>query len=489
MRHANAWLLGRLFAIGAVVTLLVLPAGGTPVSDVPFRLGVAHSLWTGSAPLEGLPTTEPFVLRDRKGHPTPWFGIGQSLVLMPADVLATAGGARTPRQRFFIVEYLTFPIINGLVGAAAGAFLIAAGFSAYAAASGAIALTLCSTLLWHFQNNQENPLQFLLVLVALTGALRWMDTGSRRALALMGACLGFDLLIRIPNAVDVVLVSALPLFSARRRAYCRDWLVLAAPGIAAGVIIDRLYHFWRFGEWTTNYMQMSGEVARRLALPVPDGFPFSNTVWTGMAGPFVSLQKSIFLFDPLLAVALVAAVWHWRQLRSPVRALTVAAVAGTVLMAAGYARYYNWSGVSGWGDRFLTTWVWIGCLLAVPLLIELGVRKRAVAAMAALALSLQLCSIVFPSWLEEVQLDTEDVVVAGMITVPDGRFDHFIVGQRIRNIAAAATGAETFHAPVVPVLMPFRTLPPWAALLLRLAWLGAMVWVVISSVRLVRSVR
>lgn len=482
-------MLWRLFAIGAVVTLLVLPAGGSPVSDVPFRLGVAHSLWTGSPPLEGLSTTDPFVLRNRKGEPTPWFGIGQSLVLMPADMIATLAGARTPRQRFFVVEYLTFPIVNGLVVAAAGAFLIAAGFSAPAAAAGAIALALCSTLLWHFQNNQENPLQLLLVLVALTGALRWMDTGSRRWLAVMGACLGFDLLIRLPNAVDVLLVSTLPLISARRRVYPRDWLLFAAPGIAAGLLIDRLYHFWRFGEWTSNYMQMSGDLARRLALPVPDGFPFSNAFWTGMTGPFVSLQKSVFLFDPLLVVALVAAVWYWRRLRSPLRALTLAAIAGMLMMAAGYARYYNWSGISGWGDRFLTTWVWVACLVAVPMLIELGVRRRAIAAIAALAMSLQLCSIVFPSWLEEVQLDTEDVVVAGAITVPDGRFDHFIIGQRIRNIAAAATGAATFHAPVVPVLMPLRTLPPWAALLVRLAWLAAVLWVAIKSVRLVRRVR
>lgn len=484
----HARLLAKLFAIGAVVTLLVLPAGGTPVSDVPYRLGVAHSLWTGKPPLEGLATTDPFVLRDRKGRPTPWFGIGQSLVLMPGDIVATAAGARTPRARFFVVEYLTFPIVNGLVIAAAGALLLAAGFSAYAAVAGALSLLLGSTVLWHFQNNQENPLQFLLVLVALTGACRWVQGGGTRWLVVMGACLGFDVTIRLPNAVDVLLVSSIPFFSARRREYLRDWLRYAAPGIAAGLLIDRLYHFWRFGEWTTNYMAMSGELARRLALPVPEGFPFSNPFWVGMTGPFVSLQKSMFLFDPLLLIAIVVALWKWRALRTPVRLLSAASVAGILMMAAGYARYYNWSGVSGWGDRFLTTWVWIGCLLAVPMLIELGARKRAIAAIAAAAMTLQLCSIVFPSWLEEIQLDTEDVVVAGKITVPDGRFDHFVIGQRIRNIAAAASGDAAFHAPVVPVLMPLRTLPPWAALLTRLAWLAALVWVVTSSIRLVRQV-
>ena len=482
MRQPHAWLLGKLFAIGAVVTLLVLPGGATPVSDAPHRLGVAHSLLTGSPPLEGLQTTEPFVLRDRKGRPTPWFGVGQSLVLMPADAVATLAGARTPRQRFLVVEYLTFPVINGLVVAAAAAFLIAAGFTAYAAAAGAIALTLCSTLLWHFQNNQENPLQFLLVLVALTAALRWTESGSRRWLVLMGACLGFDLLIRLPNAVDVLIVSAIPLFSARRRAYLRDFVLFAAPAIAAGIAMDRVYHFARFGEWTTNYMQMFGELAARLAFPVPRGFPFSNPFWAGMAGPFVSLQKSVFLFDPLLIVVLAATVWQWRRLRAPVRVLAIAALAGIVMTAAGYARFYNWSGVSSWGDRFLTTWVWIACLLAVPVLVELGVRRRVVAVIAAVAMTLQLCSIVFPSWLEEEQLDTEDVVVAGMITVPDGRFDHFVIGQRIRNIAAAD------DAPMIPVLMPLRSLPSWAAGMVRLAWIAAALWAAIQ-VRSVRRVR
>lgn len=480
----------RLFAIGAVVTLLVLPAGGTPVSDTPQRLGVAHWLWTGSPPLDGVRTNAPWVLHDRQGRQTPWFGVGQSLVLLPADVIATAAGARTPRQRFLAVEYLAFPIINGLLVAAAGAVLAALGFAAYAAAAGAIALTFCSTALWHFQNNQENPLQFLLVLVALIGVLRWTENGTRRWLVAAGACFGLDLLLRLPNIVDVAIVSSVPLVIARDRArYLRDWMLYASPGVAAGIAVDRIYHFARFGEWTSNYMHMFGDLARQLELPVPAGFPLSNDFWVGMTGPFISLQASVFLFDPLLVVAAIAIAFRWKQMRPPVRLMALAAAAGILIVVTGYARYYNWSGLASWGNRFLTTWVWMACLLAVPVLLELNVRRRTIAALAALAMTLQLCSLVFPAWIEEVQLGMQVPIRAEVMTVPDGRLDHFVIAQRLRNIVATASGASTFHPPILPVLMPLQSLPPWAALLARLGWCASAIWIAWFSRRLLRSLR
>lgn len=479
----------RLFGIGALLTLLVLPAGTPPVSDAAVRLGVAHWLLTGTPPFEGLVPSDPLVLRDRHGVQTPWYGLGQSLALLPADALATAIGVSAPRHRFIAAQYLTFPIINGLVVAAAALFLTALGFGLFAASAGALSLAFCSTLLWHVQNNQENTLQLLLVLVALVSALRWADTGRARWLTVMGASLGFDLLIRLPNAVDVLLVSLVPLLTMpRRRGYVRDYVRCAAPGIAAGLAIDRAYHYARFGEWTTNYMQMSGDLARQLDLPVPAGFPFSNDFWTGLAGPFVSLQASVFLFDPLLLVLAAVLAARWRNIPRLSARLAFLAGAGIVLTAAGYARYFNWPAMSGWGDRFLATWVWMACLLAVPLLIELRVRARVIVAISAVLLALQLSSIVFPAWLEQTQLGMQDTIVPGAVYVPDGRFDHFVIAQRMRNIVGEITGVSD-AAPMLPVLMPLESFPGWLALLLRAAWCLAAAGLAWMAVRLLRATR
>ena len=476
--------LGQLFAAGALLTLLVLPGGGAPVSDSPFRLGVAHWLLTGSPPLEGMQTTEPLVLRDRWGQPTPWYGIGQSLILIPGDAAAIALGADTPRERFLIAQYLTFPIVNGLAVAAAGAFLAAAGFGAFAAVAGALALPFCTTLLWHFQNNQENPLQLLLVLIALTCALRWQATADRRWLLIMGAALGFNLLIRLPNAIDAAAVSAVPLFGSRRRHYLREWLRCVLPFIAAGVAGDRLYHFARFGDWTSNYMQMYGDLGRRLGMPVPPDWPFSNPFWVGMTGPFVSLQKSVFLFDPMLVVAICAAFARKRFERPQARQILLLSLGGLLFTAAAYATFYNWGAESGWGDRFLTTWVWIGCALAVPILLEAQVSRRLVTALVAVVFALQLSSIVFPSWIEEVQLQMYDVVVPGKVTVPDERFDHFVIGQRLRNIGAKLTGSTALHDPMIVAAMPMRSLPLWGSTLIRLAWIGIAIALFVVARRL-----
>jgi hypothetical protein len=479
----------RLFAIGALLTLLVLPAGTPPVSDAPARLGVAHWLLTGTAPFEGLVPPDPLVLRDRHGVKTPWYGLGQSLVLLPADALATAAGISEPRHRFIAAQYLTFPIVNGLIVAAAALLLATLGFGMFAASAGALSLAFCSTLLWHFQNNQENTLQFLLVLVGLTSALRWTETGRARWLAVMGVSLGFDLLIRLPNAIDVLLVSLVPLLAMpRRKGYIRDYCRYAAPGIAAGIAADRAYHYARFGEWTTNYMQMSGDLARRLDLPVPPGFPFSNDFWIGLTGPFVSLQASVFLFDPLLVVLAAVLVMRRRSIpRLSARVASLAA-AGIVLTAAGYARYFNWPAMSSWGDRFLAAWVWMACLLAVPLLIELRVRARIIVAISAVLLALQVSSIVFPAWLEQDQLGMQMTVVPGAVYVPDGRFDHFVIGQRMRNIVGEMSGVSD-AAPMLPVMMPLQSFPGWLALLLRAAWCLAATGLVCMAIRLLRETR
>lgn len=479
----------RLFAIGALLTLLVLPAGTPPVSDAAARLGVAHWLLTGTPPFDGLTPSDPLVLRDRRGMQTPWYGLGQSLVLLPADALATATGISAPRHRFIAAQYLTFPIVNGLILAAAALFLAALGFGVFAASAGALSLAFCSTLLWHFQNNQENTLQLLLVLVALVSALRWTNTGRARWLAVMGAALGFDLLIRLPNLVDVMLVSLVPLLTmTRRKGYLRAYCRYAAPGIAAGIAIDRAYHYARFGEWTTNYMQMSGDLARQLNLPVPPGFPFSNDFWSGLAGPFVSLQASVFLFDPLLVVLVAVLVMRWRSIPRLAARLALLSAAGILLTAAGYARYFNWPAMSSWGDRFLATWVWVACLLVLPLLLELRVRTRVIVATGAVLLALQVSSIVFPAWLEQTQLGMQETVVPGAVYVPDGRFDHFVIGQRLRNIVGDITGASD-AAPMLPVLMPLQSFPGWLALLLRAAWClaaGGLVWM---AIRLLRDAR
>ncbi|MBA3949282.1 MAG: hypothetical protein H0X44_04985 [Acidobacteria bacterium] len=105
---------------------------------------------------------------------------------------------------------------------------------------------------------------------------------------------------------------------------------------------------------------------------------------------------------------------------------------------------------------------------------------------AALALSLQLCSLVFPAWIEEVQLGMQ-TTIDGVVMMPDGRFDHFVIGQRVRNIVDAVAGTSTTHPPILLVAMPLQTFPPWAAMVVRVGWCALALALVWYSRRLLRG--
>lgn len=444
---------------------------------------------TGAPPAEGLPPQGPFVLRDRHGRTTPWYGVGQSLVLLPIDAAATVLGVRDARDRFLLVEYLFFPVVNGAVAVLACLVLGALGFPPRTAVPGALLLIGGSTLLWHFQNNQENPLQFLLVLTALYSVLQAGLGRPARWMLVAGGCLGLNVLIRLPNLIDAALVAgfafALPALRPRRRLLA----VLAAP-VLGGLVVDRAYHFARFGHWTTTYMHELASAARQAGFAMPEGFPFSYPFWTGFLGPLVSLQRSVLIYDPLLLAGVILVIVRWKTVPSTLRALLGVSALGVVLTAAAYATYYNWTSASSWGDRFLTTWVWTLCLVAAAFLLDARAPRRwLVRSVVAAVLLLQATSVVLPSWVEEVQLGIEHRVPIDQPN-PAPHYEAFVLGQRMENIMRLARGATDIHPPFPTLLRP----PPapgepvrWAAYLGLIGCGLALAALIVSLTRWSRS--
>src|SRR6266550_8560574 len=79
--HPVSWLL----LVTALFTFLI-QSGELGTSDTTHRLQVAHSLWTDQPQV--LPNEYPdFGLHGRGGRLYSWYGIGQSLLMLPADLL------------------------------------------------------------------------------------------------------------------------------------------------------------------------------------------------------------------------------------------------------------------------------------------------------------------------------------------------------------------------------------------------------------------
>ncbi len=435
-----------LLCLTAAALAFVVQSGELGTSDTTHRLQTTHWLWTFEPQV--LPNEYPeFGLHGRGGELFSWYGIGQSLLMLPADVLGTwisrwrifSGYGDDPAVRSIVVACSTSVLVNVLTAWMAFRLLGQLRYSRRESVLGVLALLFCTTHLHYTQNLMENNYIMLLTLVGFSFQYEWLRTGSSKALLIGAGAVGLNLLTRLTTGLDLMAVGVfllLVLWFENVRgsalwgkfiAYCK----VAAPVFFIFSLIDRLYQFYRFGSFTNTYVSIFAQEQRMIDPSLPQNFPWSTPFLEGVLGPLFKPEKSILLFDPLLPLAIVLLIWLWKRLLPEVRAYGAAAI----LLLAGYicfyARYTYWAGDFAWGDRYVSTSVEFVALLAVPLLLrhrELGAwMVRAGLAVVAVSLAIQLASLAFWLPLEIYQMET-----LGHPT--------FVIALRFQNIAAFALG-------------------------------------------------
>jgi hypothetical protein len=205
---------------------------GTLNGDTMRRLHATHSLWTKGEPTVSLSDTGivdskgmVLALTGRGGKLYAWNGIGQSLFMIPADVIAT-GVARAlglhdesaSRFRSLIVAYLTFPLIAAATIFVAFRLLRELGFSTGRAIIGCLGLLFASTFLPYCQNQEENSVLFLMVITGTYLLLSWLQTDSVLPLVLGATSFGINLLVRITTVCEAFFLSLFVLILLARRA-------------------------------------------------------------------------------------------------------------------------------------------------------------------------------------------------------------------------------------------------------------------------------
>jgi hypothetical protein len=374
-----------LLCLVAGLLAFVVQSGELGTADTMHRLQTTHWLWTSEPQV--FPNEYPeFGLHGRGGQLYSWYGIGQSLLMLPADLVGTwiarwqifSGYGDDPAVRSIFVSYSTSILVNVLTALVSFRLLRQLRFSVRESVLGVLALMFCTTHLHYTQNMMENNYIMLLTLTGFSFQYEWLRTGSRRALFWGSAALGLNLLTRLTTALDVIaggLFVFLVVWFDRVRgrelwkrlvAYCR----VAAPVYAFFLLIDRFYQFYRFGSFINTYVSLFAE-EQRLADPMlPSNFPWSTPFHEGFLGPLFKPEKSIFLFDPLLMMTIVLLVLLWKSLSPEVRAYGVSSLLLLVGYISFYARYTYWAGDFAWGDRYVSTSVELVALLAVPLLLR-----------------------------------------------------------------------------------------------------------------------
>ncbi len=451
-----------LLVVAVALLTVMIQSGELGTADTTRRLQVTHSLWT-SAPQVTRADYAEFGSAGRGGRIYAWYGIGQSLLMLPADVVGTAAAhapwwrgyvqsKATPQIRGIFVSVSTNVLLNVLTALVALRFLELLGFSRVQSIAGVLALICATTHLHYAQNMQENNYIFLLTLTGLWLQLRWALGSERRWLWLGAGALGLNLLTRMTTVLDVMGAALFVLLvdvfarardegslgaeilSARR---VKEYLRTVVPVYALFVFLDRLYQFVRFGSWTNTYMRLQADRQRQMDPTLPKNFPFSGHwfqggVHSGLLGPLFEPEKSIFVFDPLFGLALVLTVVLWRRMPTVVRAYAVAMLGLLAAYMVLYARYFAWAGDFAWGDRYISSVVELFAMLAVPLLMryrrELGRLATACGwCVVAVSVAIQAASLAFWLPLEIYQIDAMG-------------HDAWTVALRFRNIWALATG-------------------------------------------------
>ena len=426
---------------------MVVQSGELGTADTMHRLQTTHWLWTSQPQV--FPNEYPeFGLHGRGGKIYSWYGIGQSLLMLPADLVATwvsdwhvfADYEDDPAVRSILVSYSTNILINVLTAVVVFRFLRQLRFSVKEAVAGVLGLMFCTTHLHYTQNMQENNYIMLLTLGGLSYQYEWLRSGSRRALWIGSTALGLNLLTRVTTGIDVIAagVFLLMVLWFDHVAGAELWRkVLSYSKVAIPVYLffgggERLYSYYRFGSLTQTYLPIFAREMKAQDPTLPANFPWSTPLHEGVLGALFKPEKSIFLFDPLILLAIVLAVMLWRRMAGEVRAYAVSSLLLLLGYLCFYARYTYWAGDFSWGDRYASTAVEMVAMLGVPLLLQYRAHLgpwiyRAAMVLLAASLVVQVASLMFWLPLEIYQMET-----LGHPT--------FVIALRFKNIAAFALG-------------------------------------------------
>ena len=444
-----------LFLLGILCTALILPMSPLKmVSDSFRRMKSAAWIWSGRDPGGHLPGIS------GAGHH--WDGVGQPLLMVPFDMAVASLGVADIETRFSIVARILFPAINGLVLMLSWHVLRQLGFGARNCSLGTLITLGCTTLMFHFQNNQENPLMLAYALVAVLGILRWNDSGSLLWLNLACAAQAGSVSIRVTNLAYVLPLFGLPLLTRIfDRSRSLDWrsemrqlmqiLMAAAPWALFAFALDRWWQWVRFGTLKGTYYTVFQQWAVSNFEGLPNGFPFSVRFWDGFSGLLLSPAKGVVFYEPLVVVGVVFWTLHGLEVTARTKALVFAGSVALLGTAVGLARLYYWDSEPNWGPRYLATPSHIVELpIAAWLATHLtrGSLGRRIVGLGALCvlLAVQVSGIWWPAYHENIELITRkgpeharrssEIWERGLpLQEPDGHTDWRFVNRPLRVAA------------------------------------------------------
>ena len=184
-----------LLCLASALGAFAVQSGELGSADTMHRLQTATSFFTSEPAV--FPQEYPeFGVHGRGRKLYDWYGIGQPLLMLPADIIGAcieklpvfdAYNGNDPSVRNIFVSYTTNILINVLTALICFRLLRLLEFSPKQSVAGVLALLFATTHLHYTQNMMENNYIQLLTLAGFVFQYQWLRSGNRRALLIGSA--------------------------------------------------------------------------------------------------------------------------------------------------------------------------------------------------------------------------------------------------------------------------------------------------------------
>lgn len=322
---AGAWLL--LFAV--IVAMYVATFSFRNISDTDL-----NSLQTRALALHGdvdlaryrdiLP--QPSHNRERDGHVYSIYGVGVSLTALPIYAVA----ARMDLSDKTLQAAAAVPFVAA--GAVILLRLLLRLFPRPIAVGSSIVYAFGTTMwplaaMGFFQHGPASLFQA----IGLTG----LFSDGRRAAAIAGFGFGVATLVRPTLFVPLAVVGLLYLVESRRSLFL--YAAAAIPPLLAVLVQNRwIWGTWLKGGYAEVDVGYQGDVPRAL--------------W----GLLFGWYRGLFVYSPVLILAVVGAAFAFKKLREPFERRLVALAVSAVALVLVYSRFTTWyGGTTQFGYRYL----------------------------------------------------------------------------------------------------------------------------------------
>jgi hypothetical protein len=323
-----------------------------------------------------------WVLPGRNGQNHYWYGMGQSLLMMPADIVFTLAARQIRlaermddvayhRLRRAFISITTFPVIAAICATGLLALLQVAGLGFGPALVSAVVGVFCTRLLFANHSHLELSQHLALLLWAFAYLVKWTRAPRVRDLTIASVLLGVNLLFRLPFLANMLAVGVLFVgwqwicYPGQFRWRVSQIALVSTPIVGFFLLLDRLYHYSRFGEIFSTYLGIQIRVLLAKGL-VAEGWPWEMPFLEGFLSHFISSAYGILWFDLLLIPTFYLFFRARKLIDQEFRFLLASFVVILLIDCVFYARYYSPGGMYFWGDRYVAIGAILITLLACP---------------------------------------------------------------------------------------------------------------------------